>query len=375
MNKQLVLALSALSLSLPVAADVRINGFANLIGGMTSSDDNFFDYDDNISFDNESAFAIQVSGDINDKMTATGQVIARGQDNYDAEFVWAYLSYQATDNTSISAGRLRLPLFRYSASLDVGYSYHWVTVPQVIYDVPFNNLDGVRVDYSNYSGDWEYNLQFAAGTYDSEINGVGLDANNVLVVTAEATYDWLKIRAVVGRGNTTFDTQNSALAPAFGALQTLSPALADDLDVNDDTGTFLGLGVEVDKFDWFVSAEVTEIETEDSFSPKDTAYYITAGMRIGTLTPSITHESRDGNNDLKYTDRAAAFPAELRPTVAGLIAGVQLPFMEEYDITTLGLRYDFEANVALKADISRLSDDLNSDNDATRFRVAVNYVF
>ena len=105
-------------------AEVRINGFANLIGGMTSSEDSLYGYSDSINFSEESLFAIQVSGDINDKMTATGQMVARGENDYDAEFEWAYITYQATDNVSITGGRLRLPLFNYSSSLDVGYSYH-----------------------------------------------------------------------------------------------------------------------------------------------------------------------------------------------------------------------------------------------------------
>lgn len=375
MKKTLILSAIACAVSFNAQSEVRINGFANLVGGITSSDDNYFGYDDNISFDSDSLFAIQISGDINDKMTATGQLVARGVDDYDADFVWAYITYQATDNTSISAGRLRLPLFRYSSSLDVGYSYHWVTPPKSVYNVPFNNLEGVRIDYSDYAGDWEYNLQLAAGTFAVDVNDVELTADNVIVFTGEATYEWFKIRAVVGRGTNNFDVQNSALAPAFAALNQISPALANDLDMKDDTGSFLGLGVEIDKFDWFVSAEITEVETEDSFSPKDTAYYVTAGMRFGTLTPSLTYETRDGNNDLKFLDRVQGVPAALQPTVTGLIGGVQLPFMEEYDITTLSVRYDFDTNVALKADVSRLSDDLNDANDATLMRVAVNYVF
>lgn len=59
-------------------------------------------------------------------MTATGQIVPRANNDDKAEFEWVYITYAATDNISISAGRLRLPLCKYSASLDVGYSYHWV---------------------------------------------------------------------------------------------------------------------------------------------------------------------------------------------------------------------------------------------------------
>ena len=69
---------SALALCFATNADVRINGFANLVAGTAGSDESFLGYDDEISFDAESLFSLQISGDINDKMSATGQIVARG---------------------------------------------------------------------------------------------------------------------------------------------------------------------------------------------------------------------------------------------------------------------------------------------------------
>ncbi|WJG08799.1 porin [Aliiglaciecola sp. LCG003] len=382
MKRILTLTTLACALTFSASAEVRINGFANMVGGITSSEDSLYGYDDSFSFSEESLFAIQVSGDINDKMTATGQLVAKGVNNYKAEFEWAYISYQATENLSISAGRLRLPLFRYSASKDVGYSYHWVTAPRAVYDVSFNNIEGLRFDYSTYSGDWEYNFQLSTGTINSDItvpDGTGgeedekLEAKNIVVVTAEAGYEWFKIRAVAGRGSTTFNL--SVLEPTFTQLAAFSPSIVDSLRLQDDTAQFLGLGVEIDQFDWFISAEITEVNIKDSFLPKDTAYYVTAGIRTGKFTPSITYESLDGRGEIRFLDQVAALPAELQPTFTAAVTGVQQNFFDEYSVITLGLRYDMDTNVALKADISKYSDDVDDTADATLMRVAVNYVF
>ena len=144
-------------LAAPAIADVQINGFANLIAGMTLDDDeSVYDYNSDVSFDPASVFGLQVRGEISDKLSATAQVVGRGRDDYNADFEWAYMTYSLSNTTSISAGRIRLPLFKYSASLDVGYSYHWLTPPDAVYGIDFNNIDGVRVDYANYAGDWEY---------------------------------------------------------------------------------------------------------------------------------------------------------------------------------------------------------------------------
>ncbi|MBU3004688.1 topoisomerase IV [Paraglaciecola arctica] len=360
-------------------AEVRINGFANFVGGMTSSEDSLYGYDDSLSFSEESLFAIQISGDVNDKMTATGQIVAKGTNDYDPEFEWAYLTYQATDNLSISAGRLRLPLFRYSSSKDVGYSYHWVNTPQSVYGVAFNNIEGFRFDYSNYAGDWEYAFQLTGGTINSSIDvtdlqgnpqPVELESNNSVVFTAEATYEWFKIRAVAGRGTTTF--LPGSLEPS---LELLPTNIADSLRMDEDTANFYGLGFEVDNFDWFVSGEITSIDIEESFSPKDTAYYLTAGVRTGKFTPSITHEVFDGEAEIRFLDQVAALPEDLSAPVGAAVTTIQQLFSTKYSLSTIGVRYDMSTNVALKADVSKYDDDIDESADATLVRFAVNYVF
>jgi hypothetical protein len=375
-----IIALSAITLaSFATQADVRINGFANLVTGITtSSDESLYGYDDKLSFSEESLFAIQVSGDVNDKMSATAQLVARGNNDYEPEFEWAYLTYQATDKVSVSAGRLRLPLFKYSASKDVGYSYHWVNAPRAVYDVDFNNLDGVRVDYSDYSGDWEYNLQLGFGTVTNDLNtSVGparLEVENVVLVSAEAAYNYLKLRASYVTSKASLD--NDTFNATFNSLRQVGlNTLADSMAFDNDTATFTGFGVEYDTFEWFIGGEWTQTKVEDSFNPTNTSFYLTAGFRSGKWTPSVTYEKQDANNALKFLDQVAALPAQFQPTATAVVVGFQQPFAEENDIITLGVRYDLDTNVALKADISQYSDDINPLGDATLVRFAVNYIF
>jgi hypothetical protein len=382
-----LLTIAALTASTFTAqAELRINGFANFVGGITSSDDTVYGYDDKFSSTSESLFAIQISGDINDKTTATGQLIARGENDYEPVFEWAYLTYQATDKTSISAGRFRLPLFRYSASKDVGYSHHWITPPRSVYDIAFNNVDGIRIDYADYAGDWEYNLQASFGGYDSELGGGQLSGRDVVVLSAEAQYDWFKARFVTGRAKTDFTLP--ALEETFAGIAAVSPALASRLEIAGDSGEFFGIGLEIDKFDWFVSAEITTVETKASFAGKDEAFYVTAGMRMGAFTPSITIEALDGTvNGIQNTDITSTFPAELAVLV-GTNEAIQKSFMDKTSRISVGIRYDLDTNMALKADISRVTDHQDDiaalgaltasqaqEIDVTLLRFAVNYVF
>lgn len=367
------IALAAVS---QAQADVRINGFANLTGGIASSGDSLFGYEDSVSFDSQSLFAVQVSGDINDKMTATGQIVARGNDNYSANFDWAYISYQATDNLSVSAGRLRLPLFNYSASLDVGYSYHWVAPPSSIYDVPFNNIDGVRFDYAGYSGDLEYTFQLITGRIKNDFTlagaEAGLDISEVLVFTGDFTYENWKFRGVYGQGKTSFDIP--ALEPALGQLGQISMDLAGTLRADDDSAIFYGASIAYDAFNWFIAAEYTGVEIEQSFYPNDVNYYVTAGIRSGKWTPFLTYEKSDANDGPKFLEQVAGFPQPFQLPLTQLLVGIQQGAIGESNTVSAGFRYDFDTNVAFKMDVAKQSDDIGDDED-TLLRFAVNYVF
>mmetsp|Transcript_56938 Transcript_56938/g.180152 ORF Transcript_56938/g.180152 Transcript_56938/m.180152 type:complete len:392 (-) Transcript_56938:919-2094(-) len=376
LNKSLSVVAVAVLATFQAQADLRINGFANLTGGITSSDDSLYGYDDRVSFGSQSLFAIQVSGDINDKMTATGQLVARGNDSYDANFEWAYITYQTSDNTSVSAGRLRMPLFRYSASLDVGYSYHWVVAPQSIYAVPFNNIDGVQVDYSGYSGDLEYTFQVTAGKIENEFTLGGANGNleidNVISLTGEFTYENWKFRGVYATAKATFDIPD--LDGPLSLLAQISPELSNKLNANDDTGIFYGLSLEYDSYDWFVAAEMTGIKIDQSFYQDESNFYITAGIRTGKWTPFITYEKSDLNDGPKFLSDIGGFPAPFQPALTQLVVGIQMPAISEDNTLSAGVRYDLDTNVALKADVVKFTNDISEEED-TLLRFAINYVF
>jgi hypothetical protein len=375
-NRNLSIVAIAVLATFQAHAEIRINGFANLTGGITSSDDELYGYDDRVSFGSQSLFAIQVSGDINDKMSATGQLVARGSDDYNTSFEWAYLTYQTSDNTSVSAGRLRMPLFRYSASLDVGYSYHWVVAPQSVYDVAFNNIDGIQADYSNYSGDLEYTLQVTAGTVENELTIGGasgdLEIENVISLTADVTYQNWKFRGVYATAKASFNLPD--LEAPLGMLAQIAPELSDKLEVSDDSGVFYGLSVEYDSYDWFVAAELTSIEIDESFYPDETNYYVTAGLRTGKWTPFITYEKSDLNDGPKYLSKIGGYPSQFQTVLSELLVGIQEPAITEDTTLSIGVRYDLDINMALKADVVRFTNDIN-ENEDTLLRFAVNYIF
>ncbi|MFC4700221.1 porin [Glaciecola siphonariae] len=368
-----------LTLSSVTKAEIRINGFANLVAGYSDTDTELFGYTDDIDFSNESLFALQLSGDITDKLSATGQILSRGSDDFNAKFEWAYLSYAASDNISISAGRIRLPLFLYSESLDVGYSYHWITPPNSVYAIAFNNMDGVKVTYNGYGAGWDYVLTAAYGVITNPSVPVGdglfasLKGENTLLLSAEMVKDSFKARFNYGRADGTLEL--AAVDQILASFAPLAPELADLLAFNDDEGLFYGLSLSYDNFDWFISGEYTLNTNEDTFTPDDIAYYVTGGIRLGKFTPSLTYQKRDGEDDLKFLEELSALAQPIQQAIAPAVLGIQLNQMENWDAWTFGLRYDFSTRIALKGEYVSNGDDINDTNDANLFRLAVNYVF
>lgn len=380
-------------LAAPAFADVQINGFANLIGGMTLDDnETVYDYDSDFSFDPASVFGLQVRGEVSDKLSATAQLVGRGKDDYDADFEWAYMTYAVNNNTNISAGRLRMPLFKYSSSLDIGYSYHWLTPPDAVYGIDFNNIDGVRIGYSNFSGDWEYGVQLTAGRVetDTTISGTpaSLELENVVAVSFELTRDWFSARTLVGRGKTSaenvqFDTFIAGMAQ-FAPLIPAAASSATGFSVDEDTGNFFEVAVDIDKYDWFVGAEFTQTEVDGSVIADNKAWYVTAGMRFGKFTPHITYEVEEADNADQLA-LVAALPSSISTgdqvtdatwsAIYQGAAGIATQQKFEVSAVTAGLRYDVEPGFALKVDVTWYSDDLNDANDATLLKVGVNYTF
>ena len=136
--------------------NVRFNGFVSIGGGMTLDDGETMrvdgatgaEYDDSVKFGPDSLFALQAHVDLAENLSATVQLVGRGGNDFDAGFEWAYVSYEATDELTLSAGHRRLPIWFYSDSLEVGYAYHWIRPPTDLYGSPLNVYNGVNARYA-----------------------------------------------------------------------------------------------------------------------------------------------------------------------------------------------------------------------------------
>ena len=358
-------------------AAVDINGFASIKGGMAlSSDDELYGYDDDFSFKNESLAALQVKSDLGDKLSVTAQLLGRGADDWDVKFEWAFLSYDLTDTWRVNAGRLRTPFYKYSDFRDVGYAYDWSRVPQSVYGLGFDNIEGASLYHTSTLGNFDSSLQLIIGSYDGDaaIGDAAAEAqiDNIAGVAWELGQDGYSFRVAYLTGKTTFYVDQLD-APVTGLYAQLTGfglgALAKDLDIVDESSSFAGIGFNIDKNDWVLVSEITKAVVDDSFISDQESYYISVGHRFDSITPYVSFEKEDNKAKTEiYAGVPTASP--IFAPVAGLVNSLET----ERDSINLGVRYDFHPSAAFKAQYTN-ADNKTADRKDSVIVAGVDLVF
>ncbi len=145
-------------------SSLRINGYMTCAHSKSSTE---IEYDYGIteqsSFDNLSRYGIQFLYEVNADLDATIQIVGRGSNEYDPETDWAYLNYRLTEGLAAKMGKIRLPFYLFSDSIEVGYTYPWITPPISIYRDERNNvysmanISGIDISHNTEIGE-NYNL-------------------------------------------------------------------------------------------------------------------------------------------------------------------------------------------------------------------------
>ncbi|SDZ94495.1 porin [Alkalimonas amylolytica] len=375
--KKSILAISLVSVlcSGVASANVHMNGFASIKGGMsTASDKSLYGYTNEWDFKNESLFAIQVRSDLGDRLSVTAQLMGRGSNDFDARFEWAFLTYELSDTMRINAGRLRTPFYRFSDFMDVGFAYDWLRVPQGVYGLGFNNLEGLSLYRTTQLGEFDSTLQLLLGSFSGNISLAGnparADINNIAGVTWELERGWWSVRTAYLSGKVSIDAPG--LAPLFSGLtQAGVPDLVSALDFNDDQSQFIGLGITMDQGEWVLISEYNRINVKNSFFAKRENYYLSVGYRFDSITPFVSFEREDhrSKSDI-YQPYTPLLPAQLLQPVIAVVES------QSVDTKTwnAGLRYDFHPAAAFKIQYSNEKNTL-TDNRSDLVAVGVDIVF
>lgn len=379
--KPFAIAFPAICLAASVSAEININGFASVGGGFYDGDGDtaaFEGFDeDTFSADPINKLGLQFSSPVNEKITATGQLLAKGSNDYNIEAEWAYLTYAVTDDFDLRAGRLRSPFFPYSDFLDVGYAYPWITPPREVYRFDFSTVEGLDMLYRGSLSSWDYTAQIYYGRLTDDIsldgNEVDVDMRNFSGLNVTMNRDWLTLRASYNYANFTISQPSDLALTALNAALIANgfSSVADALAMEDENGQFLGLSAQIDYNDWLLNTEYTELlVSEQSLISDDSAYYVMLGKRIGSLTLHATYSRAKSDIDESIIDSIpnAGAGAVLRAGVLSAIPNVDTA------VYTLGTRWDFASGTALKVEVSDIEYKATK-SDGTLVAFAIDTVF
>jgi len=387
-------------LPLTVSAEIQFNGFASIKGSMTFDDakdidgngridsseaPNFGAYDDNFSLKHDSLVALQATSDLGEGLSATVQLFAEGREDWDVEARWAYLSYEITDETSVSAGRLALPIFYKSEFQDVGYAHNYATLPTSVYSPQdYEVIEGIRLSHNTFIGDWNVNASLMYGSWQGDITVGGVETSNnrldnLISVNLLLNKDWFTLFGGYISTDLDFDGLNrQILEPQIDAA-VAAPLQGELINANEVAelkkrllwqhgGEYYYYGFEVDYQNWLFTTEYAEYSAEDSSDTANETWYISAGKRFDKVTVLYTRESYDQKPEYSVLNGLGPVSQQVGRGLINFLAS------QKFTQDKVSVRYDFHDSAAFKFEVFSY-DPVRSNEEIIGMTLGVDLLF
>jgi len=305
------------------------------------------------SFNPDSRLALQVDARFSDDFSAVVQVASEYavDDSFKPLVTLAHVKYRFSPAFAVRAGRINAPLYMLSESQRIGYSTPWVRPPYEVYNYLLQ-MDGVEGVYGFNLGDTAIALQGFYGRINSET----VDVDNFRGLSVTADHGFHSFRASYIKGNVKYSTDT--IEALFGLYTRLLPQAAARLDPRDMQGSFTGLGYAYDPGNWFLRTEVIQADYAPSLAGKTTSGYLSAGYRVGTLTPSLTFAHVD------VSDLDAPGAADR----LGLLNQAVAQNNASRHSYTASLRWDVVDNIDVKFQASHIKNHAGSYGDMANYQ-------
>lgn len=336
--------------------------------------------DEGINFRLDTVAALQIRHRFDERGSYTQQMIYRAADiERKLSTEWAYYSYKIKPDFMIRAGRLRGPLYMFSESLEVGFSYPWTRPPLAIYQVPLTGLEGMDLLYDFSIGNWYAQLQLGYGDGIDRVGG----QYNALFETSETVSTVLTLNrypfsarigyihglaSVVPDSNSTDTDTSFQLFLDFikgeGSEDYLgAPFNAEDLvNTKDAVNDYFNIGLRFDDGRHLALFEFSYFQQDNFPSVIGPGGYILYGYRFGKWFPYFTLGAMLKNKDTediieKIALRVRDVLVEAgQPIQAAVVSESTRSLLTERLINpfrsiALGVNYYLHSNVRLKADV------------------------
>lgn len=342
--RAIVIFMVALLVNSPAVAKIKFNGFGSLYAGRVTEGSEFLAdfpnagvYDNNWSLSPDSTLGLQFSSFFTNELSLISQITVSGISNLEANVDWLYLNYHLNPELSIQIGRKRLPLFYYSDFLDLGYAYYWIRPPADLYTWQITNYNGISLLYERTISDWDTSINLYYGNEESDDNdllgllfGVPVDENwkDMVGIVGTMANDWADIRLSFMEGLVDRDISGVRV-------------------ISNTRQQFLGLSANFTLGAIQALSEFNKYVRPGNSISIDT-YMLSFGYSIGDFTPHVTRSAfeQKGNDEKHHT-------------------------------TTLGVRWDFQTNIAFKIQYDNVVDEGNTPikGDSKSLSLGLDFVF
>lgn len=386
---------------------LKVNGYLSFVGTGTDQEGGTYGgvSRDDTDLETLSRAGLQLEFRLGDDTRFVTQLLSRGESNWQTSAEWAFLAHEVSASTTVRAGRLRLPLFLYSETLDVGYTQPWVSGPAEMYGIlQFSSYEGVDLIYrfTGAGADWSVQPYFgyaklgSAEGYATEARGDELHGIDVTATWGDLTvragyfgsrlnipdFSLAKVAYAINESVRDNIADTAATGAATGATAgcvlgysvckgiydstydatyaIVAAGLPDpDLTVSDTPTRYWSFGARYDNGQLLLLTEYTGSKVEGYFTDL-TSCYGTAGYRFGRWMPHLTFshlrvddpEERTFPGALWDPDGPGPAPAVASPAGAFIASAFAL----DQRSWTVGVRYDWRPGLALKAEASRVGD-------------------
>lgn len=335
---------------------------------------------------------INITSAVSEQITFYSQLVARHEDNsFQGNFDWAFAEYRLHDSLSFRAGKLKFPVGIVNEYVDLGYAYPWIQPPKTFYSSSRLGPQALRQTYTGASfylsqqvSEFTLSSDFFVGQVDLDIMSVramagielGLNYSDILFLEASFFRGKMKplhtdeesdpdhtihIHDDTGSGltdhsatteilfeqehdydhnivmaNLMLDGHHQAAVISmkvdWNSLLIYSEAAQVKMDLNEVDISF------ADDTDPHAYHEMVENMVQEMAQSK--VAYTTIGYRFGDWLPFVSFERLEKGEDI-VTDKQ--------------------------NTSTLGIRYDFTKNAAIKLELSEIEvdSDIEEAHDST----------
>ncbi len=369
-------------------ADTRLDfsGFGTLGVVKSNSDELESNYGyaepDRLDWDWRNVLGIQADLTSTSGFGLTAQAVARGNTNTEEERYqpvteWFFGSWQLQDSLRLRAGRLRSPLFLHSDTLEVGYSYPWASLPDMVYSTLIlgaSHFDGADLTYTQITENAliEYHLAGGSSETSNVGNTVKIDAIKGIAVSAD--FDSFIVR--YGLSSYTTTVESPLLAQAQAVLLAFQPQseyfadLAEAIDTYDVPYRLQSLSFSANFSNYTLTAEAFLISTDtENRGSVYSASHMTLSRQTGKHTFWAIAQQTKSDLKSNQLENLAATNVIVHPgqnAVLDLVRQGVAPYFDSFTLEGRGIgagyRYDLTEtwDVKVQANHARYDNQTNA---------------